>query len=139
MHASHAIRAVEIGDGAGHLQSAMKSTRGQPKCCGRLAQQTQSSVIRHRNLLQQLPRAIGVGAHAHRCRAERREPRPLDAAGPRHAQRNLSTSLARRRQYQVRRRDLSNLDLQVDAVEERPRQPRLIVGGAAWAALAGLP
>jgi hypothetical protein len=62
---------------------------------------------------------------------QRRDARHLERAGAGDARRDLAAAFRRRRQDEVGRRHRADLDVEVDAVEEWPRQPRLIVAGAA--------
>ena len=63
----------------------------------------------------------------------------LHGAGARHAFRDLAAAFRRRRQDEIGGGHRRHLDVQVDAVDQRARQPALVVGGAARirAALAG--
>ena len=101
-----------------------------------LAQQGDACFVRHGDFFQQPPRAFGIGAHA--LGAERRKSRALFLARGGDAGAHLGAALARRRQHEIGGGDGRHLDLQVDAVEQRPRDARLVVVGAAWSALAGL-
>ena len=76
-------------------------------------------------------RRAGAPRSANRWRWRRR------AASTRAA--HLRAAFGRRRQHQVRRRNLRHLDLQIDAIEKWSRKPRLVVCGAARPPLAGLP
>ena len=61
----------------------------------------------------------------------------LGVAGGGDAGGDLGRALCRWRQGQVGGAYRLNLDMEVDAVEQRPGHPRLIIGGAAWRPCAG--
>ncbi len=71
--------------------------------------------------------------------AERRVAPRLHVARPRDARGDFAAAFRGRRQDQIGSGDGRHLDVQIDAVDQRAGQPRLIVGGAAHvrAALAG--
>ena len=130
MHAADLLGAVEIGERARHPQHPMIAARGQPHGVGGVAQQREARRCR---AARRLPAAARCAAALVRDprQAERRVALGLDRAGPRDARRDLAAAFGRRRQDQVGGGDGRHLDVQIDAVEQRPRQPALVVGGAA--------
>ena len=124
---------AEIGQGARHAQHAVIAARRKPEPLGRLGQQLAAVGVGRRDLVEQLAVGLGVGADALGSRSARRwssRARARRAPPPRRA-------LARRRQRQVGGRHRRHVDMQVDAVEQRPGDARLVVLGAFGRAPAG--
>ena len=132
MGARHALAAGQIGDGARHAQHAGIAARRQPERVGGLRQQALAVGIRCGVGLQGLAIGFGVAADGGAGIA-RSLPGPCggDAGG------DLRAGLGRRRQREIGGRQRRHLDVQIDAVEQRPRQFALIFAGAARGAGAG--
>ena len=110
---------------------ATRSTRWKParrqahrrRCVG---EQLAARLVGRGDLVEKLAVGFGVGPHARAVVAVR-----LDLPSRGDSARDLGASLRRRRKGEVRGGDSGNLDMKIDAVEQRARDPRLIIGGAA--------
>ena len=117
--------AVEIGDRAGELQHAMEAACRKIEPFRSLAQQSHAGDIRPRGLFDDRTRRRRIGEDM--WQAERSITLDLNVPRRRDARRDFGRSLSRRRQEQVRSIDCRYLDHEIDAVEQRPREPRLIL------------
>ena len=97
---------------------------------GRLQQQALALGIGRGQLVEQLPVQFGIGADAAVLR-QPRIARPLPRARRRDPRRHLGRAFRRRRQREVGGPHRRHVDVQIDAVEERPRDARLILLRAA--------
>ncbi len=95
---------------------------------GGVAQERHAGGIGPRHLLQQRP--IGGGVAADVRGAGGGVALRLERAGARHPLSHLAAALRGRRQDEIGGGDGRHLDMQIDAVDQRARQPHLIVGGA---------
>ena len=82
-----------------------------------------------RDILQHVGGGCRIGGDA--GKAERGIAFKLHGAGSRHAGGDLFAAFGRRRQDQVGGGDSRHLDVEIDAVEQRARQPGLVFDGAA--------
>lgn len=137
MRAADDRAAVEIGDGARDLEDAVIATRRKPHRVGGVTQEFHAGGIGRRDRVENGAACFGIDAKLRP--PERLEPLGLHGARRRDPRRDFLASFRWRRQHEIGRADGGHFDVEVDAVEERPRQPRLIVGDAAriGAALAG--
>jgi len=97
----------------------MIAARRQHQPLGGALQQGAAGRIGSGDLVEQLAIDLGIGADA----AIRRQyfvARPLAGAGGGDAAGDLGAGLSRRREGQVGGRDGGDVDMQVDAVEQRP-------------------
>jgi integrase len=137
MHAADFFDAVEIGERARDPQHAMIAACREPHGIGGVAQKRKPARVRPRHLFEQRAVRACVGAHLRQadCGVALR----LHRAGARDARRHLAASFRRRRQDEIGGGHRAHLDVQVDAIDERARQPALVFGAAARvrAALAG--
>ena len=125
MRAAHGGGAVEIGDGASEFENPMVTTRRQGEALGRVAHQRLRAGIDCDEFLDRAGRRRRVGGDA--GKADRRIALGLDRAGGGDAARCFGRAFGRRGQDEIGRRDRGNLDLQVDPVEQRAGQARLIL------------
>ena len=117
--ARHRRGAFEIGQGARHPQYPVIAARRQHQPLGGALQQGAAGRIGGGDLVEQFAINFGIGADA----AVRRQylvTRSLTGAGGGDAAGDLGAGLGRRREGQVGGRDGGDVDMQVDAVEQRP-------------------
>jgi hypothetical protein len=119
-------RAFEVRQGAGDAQYPVVAARRETQPLGRPGEQRTAGGLGASNLVEQCPVRLGIGADP----ALRRQPRiarGLPGAGCRDPTRDRRAALGGGRQREVRRRYRTDIDVQVDAVEQRARQPALVV------------
>ena len=133
MDAAHCILAIEVRKRASNPQNAVIAAGGKAHGVGRLAQQREPSRVGLDDRLQDGAAGLRVGSHRE---PERTVTLRLDGAGARNPRSHFGAAFGRRRQDQVGGGDGRHINVQVDAVKQRARQPRLIVGGAALIAAA---
>ena len=107
----------------------MKAAGGEAHALGRLTDQRRPVGVGARDVRDQRRRTGRVGGGIRQT--ARGVARALEGAGGRHARGRLAGALGRRRQDQVGGRDRRHLDAQVDAVEQRSGDPRLVLRHAA--------
>ena len=100
----------------------------------RIGQQLAPRLVGGGDRVEQFAVGLGVGA-----RAVAVEPRALRRTGPGHSPRDDRAALGGGWQRQVGGTDSRDFDMEVDPVEQGAGHSRLIVGGAARGAGAGLP
>ena len=130
---------VEVGERACNAQHTMIAPRGEPHRIGRVTDQRERRGVELHHLVEQRALRGRVGAHVRARRECCVALSGLHRPRARHAGRDLAAALGGRRQDQVGGADRRHLDVQVDAVEQRAGEPRLILAGAArqLAAMAG--
>ena len=128
MDAADRVLAGEIGDGAGDAEdpgiaAGRKLHRG-----GGLGEELTAGFVRRGENIERIAIELRIcaGAPGVDCAAG------LAGAGGGDAGGNLVRAFGRRRQYQIGGGDGRDLDMQVDAVEQRAGDLGLIIGGAAW-------
>ena len=99
-------------------------------------QQRAPRVVGSGDILEQASVAIGIGARSRML--QRGEALGLDRPRRGDAGANLGASFRRRRQHEVGGGDRRHLDLQIDAVEQRAGDARLVALGAAAPRAAGI-
>ena len=129
MNAAHSFRAVEVGERAGDPQHAMIAPGGEPHGVRCIAQKRKPGRIRACRIFEHGAVRRGVGADMRK--ADRSIALRLHFARAQNALCHFAASLRWRRQDEIGRGDRRHLDVQIDAVEERPGKPRLIIGGTA--------
>jgi len=129
MRASHLGSTVEIGDRAGELQNPVKSARRKMQPVRGFPDQSEAAGIRLRNRLDDISGRSGIGQDSWKTKSgiacNLNFPRGGDAFG------DLSRPLGGRRQHQIGSGDRRHIDMEVDAVEQGTRKPRLILSDAA--------
>ena len=110
----------------------METARGKPHSRSSIGKELTAGFVRRGRSLEHLAIRLGV----------RPDPRPviavrLDAPGASDPLGHFAAALRRRRKGQVGRGDGLDVDVQVDAIEERTRNARLVIRGAARCAAAG--
>jgi hypothetical protein len=132
--AADALGAVEIGDGARHAQNAVIPPRRQFHPVDGVGQQRLAGGVRRGDRIQKLAVGFGVGADRRVADGavtdEALIASGLHGARLRDARRDLGRTLGWRRQRQVARRNGGDIDVEVDAIEYRPGNLRLILLGA---------
>ena len=121
--------AVEVGDRAGDPQHPVVAARGQVHALGRAQQQLAAAGVGRRDLVEQLALDLGVGAQLGARRAGEALGLELARAGDPGG--DPGARLAGRRRAHLGGGERRHLDVQVDAVEQRARDPRLVVARAA--------
>ena len=116
--AGDACLAVEIGKRAGDAKCPVIAACAQAERVGGLAQKRAPGVVGRGDILEQAPVAIGIGARTRML--QRGEALGLDGAGRSDTGANLGASFGGGRQHEVCGADRRHLDLQIDAVEQRP-------------------
>ena len=128
VNSPHTFAAFEIGQGAGDAHHPVIAPRREFHPVHRLGQEWLDAFVGHRDLIEQFAFGLGVGAHV---AIERRIAVVLNVSGARHPKRDLGRAFGGRRQRQVGGGKLRHVDMEVDAVVERPGDARLIFAGAA--------
>ena len=134
--AGDACLAVEIGKRAGDAKCPVIAACAQAERVGGLAQKRAPGLVGRGDILEQAPVAMGIGARAGMF--QRGEALGLNGAGRSDTGAHLGTSFRRRRQHEVGGRDRRHFDLQIDAVEQRPLDARLIALDATAPLSAGI-
>jgi hypothetical protein len=141
MAAADGGRIVKIGDGAGKLEDAMETAGREIETLGGLAQQSETCGVGPRGVFDDRARCRGIGCDAGKPQFgvafRLAPPRGCDA------QRNFGRSFGRCRQHQIGGAHCRDLDRHIDAIEQRAREPRLILPDASRnrlpvAAIAGI-
>ena len=127
MDAPHPRLAVEISERPPDLQHAMETAGGKAHGIGRIADEGQALRIGLRHFFQH---AGGQAALVATGSSQGRVALAWRSRPGRH-RRDLARSLVRRRQDKVGGGDRRHVDHEVDAVEEGPGEPRLVLRDAA--------
>src|SRR5271154_6672534 len=106
----------------------MIAAGGKMHCLSCLAQKLEACGVKRRNVIENLAERLRIDPEARL--SERRETLDLYFSRGGDAGADLAASFRGRRQHEIGRVDGGHLDVQIDAVEQRPRKPRLIVGDA---------
>ena len=116
----------------------MIAARREAQLFGRPDQQGAAARLWRRSLVEQRTVRLGIGSDAPLGRQPRITSR-LPGTCCRDPMGDRRAALGRRRQSQIPRRNRGDLDVEVDAVKQRARQPRLILlratlrpGAAKW-------
>ena len=127
------LGAIEIGDRARELQHAMEAARAQREAIGGFPDQGRSGAVELCDILDDR------GGRRRIChdilQTKRFITGALQRAGGRDPRRNLARALGGRRQHEIRRGDRRRLDLEIETIEQRPRQARLLLRHAAFIGL----
>ena len=137
MRGAHLGAAVEVGDGAGHLEDAVVGARAHVHALDGVLELPQAFGIGLGPLVNHAGRHLGVAVHA----GGGAEALRLQLAGLHHAGAYGRRGLAGLLRGQLVDRHGLHLDLQVDAVEQRARylgQVLLALVGCAYARLLGV-
>ena len=158
VQAAHGVGAVEVGQRAGDPQRAVPGAGREAEPLGGAGQQGAALGVGLGDRGQQLrrrcrrcsaawtSRAPGrtAGRRSARlrpsacsCDCELGQPLALDGARRRHAGGDIGRAFGRRRQGEVGGLDPRHLDAEVDAVEQRAREPALVVDARSAGAAAG--
>ena len=122
----------EIGDRAGDAEDAVEAARRKPHRRRGIGEELAPRLVGRRDLVEQLAVGFGIGARPVAVVAL-----GLDCARGGDPARDLGAALRRRRQGEVGGGHARHFDMQVDAVEQRARHARLVIGGAARRPAAG--
>jgi hypothetical protein len=125
MDAPDLLGTGEIGDGPCNSEHSMEAAGGQMHCRGSIGEKLAARLIGSCNPVEQFAVRLSV-----RSRTMAVVSIGLDLARCSDAFCNLHASLRWRRKREVCSRDSGHLDVEVDAVEQRPRYARLVVGRA---------
>ena len=106
--------------------------RGQPHRRGRIGKKLAPRLVGSRDPVEKLAVRLRVGPYSAAVIAVR-----LDGSRPSHSGCDPAAALGGRRQREVRRGNSLHVDMQIDSVEERPRNASLVIGGATRGAAAG--
>ena len=115
---------IKIGDRACETQGARPAASGNPTGLRRLNQQGSSRRVERGNSFK--PLAVGVRVQGARLFSGVFSSRCGQTTRRRYTRGDLGSALARRRQGQVGGCDGWDFDRQVDAIEQRSRNPALI-------------
>jgi hypothetical protein len=132
MHPPDAVAPGEVGDGAGDAEDAVEAASREAHRFGGLREEAAAGLVGRRHGVEQFAVGLGVGADPMRGVAI-----GLNLARHPHPPAHFGRAFGRRRQDEVGGGDAGHLDMEVDAVEQRPRNLRLVIGGAARGAGAG--
>ena len=116
----------EVGKRARDAQHPVIAAGRKPQSFSRSDQQRTAGRLRGRNLVEQRSVGFGVGANS-AFRSRGRVARRLSCAGRRDSPGDRRTALGGRRQSEIGRRHRRNIDMKIDAVQQRARQPALVV------------
>src|SRR5579883_875176 len=130
MDATHALAPVEIGEGARHAQHAMIAARRELEPLRRLMEQRAALGVGGRDLFEKLTVRFRIAVDATLGRRELGIARVLPRTRLSHPFRDRGRVLGRRRQRKIRWRHCRHVHMEVDAVEERPRDAGLVIEGA---------
>ncbi len=122
MRALYAGCVAKIGDGARDAQHAMIAAGGEAHRVRRFGEELCARRVGRCDPIQNLAFGFRIGADG-----ETLVTPPLDVPCVRDPRRNLIAALGRRRQGQIGSGDARDLDMQIDAVEQRPLQAALII------------
>jgi len=123
----------KIGNRSGDLLDAMPATRGELEPFGGLGQQGMAVGIQTSDRFQQLTFRAGIDVDAGMPGITL----GLDRAGDFNPCGDSGRTLGRRRQGEISGGDLGHVDVKIDAVEHRTRDPHLIICSAARRTRAG--
>jgi len=115
----------QIGKRPGDPQYAIVATRRQPQRFGSLGEKLAPRIIGRCGGLEQL--AIGFGIGARRMAGVARR---LDGAGRRYPCRDIGRGFRWWRQCEIGSTDRRDIDMEIDAIEERPRDSSLVIDRA---------
>ena len=120
------LGAVEIGEGAGDAEHAVISARRELEALGGIEKKFLPLGIGRRDLIEELAVGLGVGADA-ALRGECCEALHLTRARLGDARGDIGAPLRRRRQGEIGGFHGGHVDMEVDAVEERAGDLRLVI------------
>ena len=123
-------RAFKIGQGSGDTQYPVRAPCGQTQPFGRTGQQRAARRIRAPRFVEQSPVRFGVGADA-AFGGHRRVAFGLPDASGRDPARYRLAAFGSRRESEIPRRNSGNMDVKINAIQQRARQARLVFIGAA--------
>lgn len=132
------LRPVEIGNGAGQLQDTMETARGQLHTLGCIAHQLSRAIVQMNRVFDEICGRLGIGCDT--WQTECTIPLTLALVCCLHAGCNFSRAFNRRRQDQIGGGNSRDLDDEIEPVQQRARQLRLVSGDTAIIrhALAGI-
>ena len=131
MDSSDLLGPGQVGNGACDAKHPMKAASGQPHCRRRIGEQLASRIVGGCNFLQNLAIRLRIRSNARAVVAI-----GLQLTGGRNPASNLGAALGRWRKREIGGRNALHFDVKVDAVEQRTRNPCLIVRGAPGSAAA---
>src|SRR5689334_12617565 len=114
----------------------MEAARGQMQRVRGLFEQLEARLVRFGDLIEQSAAGIRVGPH--RLDTQRAETLELPPARRDDPSSYVGAALPRCGQRKIGSGHRRHLDLYVDAVEQRARNPRLVLRRTAWSAPTGL-
>lgn len=132
VNACHALRARKIGKRAGDAEDTVVAARGEAHGFGGLHKELPARVIGRGGVFEQFAVRFRIGADTVRFIAG-----GLQCAGSGDARGDFGRAFGGRRQREIGGGNGFDLDVQVDAVEERPGELGLIIRRAARRAGAG--
>jgi hypothetical protein len=132
MNPANLVSSGKIRDCAGHADHTMKAASRKPHGRCRISEQLATWLVRGCYALEQFTVGFGVRSDAGAIVPIRL---PLSRSG--NSAGHFCAALGGRRQSEIGGGDALDIDMEVDAIEKRPGDPRLIIGGALRGTAAG--